>query len=307
LIENIAEAGFRAARSAAWMDDDASGWFEQDSKRKRPVARLRAGPGRFLVRARGGAQQPQQTGMPFIMTQQVQPDFIMADMQSQQAWIIAAHDLSPLVQVIVQPSSVHSHWHMPITRLQQQATIPLTCMQHEHIPPASIVHRFCIIPTATLSSLVQTIFMPPGHFSIFTVQRGTIIMFIPVEGVDGMPIVPMPVAPIPMPARSIITALVITLHSLWSSLVVETGHPKTARVGSHYSKKRSSCKRSLDEKTSGSKAHKIDVHDRVTDDSPPARAARGGTPCGGQKIATRRDREPLSPPGRTENASASPP
>jgi hypothetical protein len=31
------------------------------------------------------AQQPQQTGMPFIMTQQVQPAFIMAVQQSQQA------------------------------------------------------------------------------------------------------------------------------------------------------------------------------------------------------------------------------
>lgn len=154
-------------------------------------------------------QQPQQTGMPFIMTQQVQPAFIMADMQSQEAWIIAEQALSPLVQVIVQPSSVVSQWHMPMTRLQQQATMPLTCMQHEHIPPASIVQRFCIIATAILSSLVQTIFIPPGHFDIAMLHRGTIIMFVPVEPVDGMPIVPIPWAPIPIAFLSIITALVM--------------------------------------------------------------------------------------------------
>lgn len=34
---------------------------------------------------RGFAQQPQQTGVPFIMTQQVHPAFIMVAQQSQQA------------------------------------------------------------------------------------------------------------------------------------------------------------------------------------------------------------------------------
>lgn len=147
--------------------------------------------------------------MPFIMTQQVQPDFIMADMQSQQAWIIAQQALSPLVQVMVQPSSVVSHWHIPITRLQQQATMPLTCIQHEHMPPASMVQRFCIIAAAILSSVLQTIFMPPVHFSMVTLHRGTIIMFIPVDAVDGMPIVPIPWPVMPIPGLSIITALVM--------------------------------------------------------------------------------------------------
>jgi len=36
-------------------------------------------------------QQPQATGVLFIITQQVQPDFIIVFMQSQQAWIIAQH------------------------------------------------------------------------------------------------------------------------------------------------------------------------------------------------------------------------
>ena len=47
----------------------------------------------------GGAQQ-QQTGMLFIIMQQVQPAFIMAVQQSQQAWIMAQQSLSPPVQVI---------------------------------------------------------------------------------------------------------------------------------------------------------------------------------------------------------------
>ena len=59
-------------------------------------------------------QQPQQTGMLFIITQQVQPDFIMAVMQAQQAWIIVPQAGSPLVQVMQTPSSVGSHlqWAM---------------------------------------------------------------------------------------------------------------------------------------------------------------------------------------------------
>jgi hypothetical protein len=88
-------------------------------------------------------QQPQQTGMPFIRTQQVQPAFIMPAMQSQQAWIMAQQAGSPLVQVIVTPFSVISHLHSPIIRLQQQAIMPFIIRQQEHMPPASMVQRFC--------------------------------------------------------------------------------------------------------------------------------------------------------------------
>jgi len=165
-------------------------------------------------------QQPQQTGMLFIMTQQVHPAFIMDVMQSQHAWIMAQQFASPLVQVIVTPSSVISHLHMPIIRLQQQTIIPFIIMQQLHMPPASIVQRFCIIPADILSSLVQVIFMPPGHFSIFIVHRGTIIMLGPVGIAEGIPIEPMPWVPIPampipampIPVRSIIIALAIVVH-----------------------------------------------------------------------------------------------
>jgi hypothetical protein len=68
--------------------------------------------------------QQQQTGMLFIIRQQLQPAFIMAVMQSQQAWIMAQQALSPLVQVMRTPISVASHRHMAIVRLQQQVIIP---------------------------------------------------------------------------------------------------------------------------------------------------------------------------------------
>ena len=145
--------------------------------------------------------------MPFIMTQQVQPAFIMEVQQSQQAWIMAQQAESPLVQVMQTPLSSISHLHMAIVMLQQQAIIPFIMQQQEHIPPAIMVQRFWIIVADTASSLVQVIFMPPAHFSILMVQRGTIIMFGPLGMVEGVPIVPVPVAPMPiMLVRSIIMA-----------------------------------------------------------------------------------------------------
>jgi hypothetical protein len=151
-------------------------------------------------------------------TQQVPPAFVMAETHSQQAWIMAAQALSPLVQVSVTPSPVISHLHRPITRLQQQTIIPFIITQQVHMPPASIVQRFCTMPEATLSSLVQEMVMPPVHFSTFTSQRGTIIMFMPAGIVPGVPIVPapMPAGPITpatpiIPLRSIIIALLIGL------------------------------------------------------------------------------------------------
>ena len=54
--------------------------------------------------------------MLFIITQQVQPSFIIVAMQSQQAWIISPHLGSPLVQVMTTPSLVFSQRHMPMVR-----------------------------------------------------------------------------------------------------------------------------------------------------------------------------------------------
>jgi hypothetical protein len=99
---------------------------------------------------------------------------------------------------------------MPIVRLQQQTIMPFIIMQQLHMPPASILHRFCTMPQAILSSQEQVIFIPPVHFSILRVQRGTMSQFM----TPGMAVVgPAIGAPIPgilmpciaIPARSIIT------------------------------------------------------------------------------------------------------
>ena len=156
--------------------------------------------------------------MPFIIMQQVQPSFIRVMQQSQQAWIMSAQALSPLVQVMQQPSAIISHLHMPIIRLQQQTIIPFIIMQQVHMPPAIMVQRFCIMVHDILSSHVQVIFMPPSHFSIFMVQRGIIIMFIPGGIVVGAPIVPMPMPmpAVPIPMRSIIMLVMLVMTSFLS-------------------------------------------------------------------------------------------
>ena len=138
-----------------------------------------------------------------IRTQQVQPSLSMVDMHSQQAPIISAHLASPLVQVMLTPSLVMSHLHMPMVRLQQQTTMPFIMQHTEHIPPASIWQRFCIMVQAVVSSQLQVIFMPPWHFSTLKLQRGTITMFgaiVPVAA--GIPEPPIP--GIPVVGRSII-------------------------------------------------------------------------------------------------------
>lgn len=160
---------------------------------------------------------PQQTGVPPIMTQQVQPALRQAAMHSQQPWIIDMQPASPLVQVMTQPSLVISHLHMPIIRLQVQQTMPFIMQVHEHIPPASIVQRFCIMARATASSHTQVIFMPPCIFSIVILQRGTIIMLgaIGVLVMPGIGLEPIPgiAIPMPIPDRSIIIVPVIILTS----------------------------------------------------------------------------------------------
>jgi hypothetical protein len=131
----------------------------------------------------------QHTGVPPIIMQQVQPAFMQAITQSQQPWIMSQQPLSPLVQVMIQPSLVISHLHMPIVMLQQQTIIPFIMQQKVHIPPAIMVQRFCIMAQLAGSVQVQVTFMPPVHFSIFMVQRGTMTIF----GVMlGMPDIPMP-------------------------------------------------------------------------------------------------------------------
>jgi hypothetical protein len=170
--------------------------------------------------------------MLFMERQQVQPAFIMPAMQSQQAWIIAQQWSSPLVQVTQTPILVASHLHMPIVRLQQQTIMPFIIAQQLHIPPAIMVQRFCSMVAETLSSQVQLIFMPPGHFSNVMVQRGTITMFPAAGAALGPPIMPVgpaiPIPGIPIPVRSIIMAVVIAARLLTGVALVRAG-PRPSR------------------------------------------------------------------------------
>ena len=132
---------------------------------------------------------------------------------------MAQHSLSPLVQVMQQPSFVISHLQWPIIRLQQQAIIPFIIMQQLHIPPAIIMQRFCIMPADTLSSQTQVIFMPPAHFSNFMVQRGTIIMF----GAIGIPVAAPVIVPGPMPViPADVFSIIIVVAISWFSAFLRT-------------------------------------------------------------------------------------
>jgi hypothetical protein len=90
--------------------------------------------------------------MLLISRQQVQPDFIIPDMQAQHASIMEEQAGSPLVQVTQTPSSVASNLQRPIIKLQEQTIIPFIMQQQLHSPPAIMVQRFWSMPAATLSS-----------------------------------------------------------------------------------------------------------------------------------------------------------
>jgi hypothetical protein len=77
-----------------------------------------------------------------------------------------------------------------MTMLQQQAIMPLIMAQQLTMPPAIMVHRFCIMLAAVGSSQVQVTFMPPVHFSNFILHRGTIIMFGIIGAVPLVGIIP---------------------------------------------------------------------------------------------------------------------
>jgi hypothetical protein len=98
---------------------------------------------------------------------------------------------------------------MPIVRLQQHTIMPFIIMQQLHMPPASMVHKFCTMLLAMASSQEQVIFIPPVHFSILNLHRGTMVQFgapvIPAgPPIVGIPIPDTPIPCIPIPVRSII-------------------------------------------------------------------------------------------------------
>jgi len=105
-------------------------------------------------------------------------------MQSQQAWIISQHALSPLLQVIDTPSLVYSQVQIPQARLHWQMQMPFMVHEQLHMPSASILHRFCRVAHETSSSHEHLIFMPPWQRSTLIVQRGTTHQ-LPVPGAAG--------------------------------------------------------------------------------------------------------------------------
>jgi hypothetical protein len=81
-------------------------------------------------------------GMPFIIMQHMQPDFMHMHMQSQQAWSISHIALSPQVQVMQTPSFVMVHSHLHIAMLQQHIIMPFIIQHMLIMPPAIILHMF---------------------------------------------------------------------------------------------------------------------------------------------------------------------
>jgi len=80
--------------------------------------------------------------MLFMKTQQVQPAFCIAAMQTQHAEIMAEHVGSPLVHVMQTPFSVASHLQWPVVRLHEQTVMPFMTAQQLQSPPAIMVQRF---------------------------------------------------------------------------------------------------------------------------------------------------------------------
>lgn len=164
----------------------------------------------------GPSQHTQQAiGVPPIIKQQQHPAFMHPMMQSQHAWIIAQHAASPLVQVMQHPFAVISHLHIAIVMLQQHTVMPFMVQHIEHMPPAVIAHRFCIIVHAAGSSHSHVTFIPPAHFSTFIMHFGTIIMF------TDAGIMPEPIGMFPVPIPGIIVRSIIIALVMFRSVKVE--------------------------------------------------------------------------------------
>ena len=119
-----------------------------------------------------------------------------------------------------------------MTMLQQQAIMPLIMAQKLTMPPAIMLHRFCIMLAAVGSSQVQVTFMPPLLFSNFILQRGTIIMAGIIGAVPppGIIPVPVPMPGIPIPVRSIMIVLAIA-GTPWKGLRIPNHTRPSASLG----------------------------------------------------------------------------
>ena len=86
---------------------------------------------------------------------------------------MAQQALSPLVQLMQQPSFVYSHLQIPQVKLHWQQGMPLQVQQQLQRPSLSMRQRFCSVPRATSSSHRQWILQPLEVFSNSTEQRGS--------------------------------------------------------------------------------------------------------------------------------------
>jgi hypothetical protein len=92
--------------------------------------------------------------------------------------------------------------------------MPFIIMQQLHMPLCIMLHRFCIMLHAILSSQVQVIFIPPWQRSNFMVQRGTIIQLAGIVAGLPMPGVLTPAVPMPTIELRSIIILVISFTPL---------------------------------------------------------------------------------------------
>jgi len=100
------------------------------------------------------------------------------------------------------------HWHIIMPFIMQHMLI---------MPPAIILHMFCMVAADISSSHLQVSFIPPWHFSIFMVQRGTIHMPMPgiIAGIPDIWLIgippDIPIAPIIEGRSSIIILDILKL------------------------------------------------------------------------------------------------
>jgi len=144
----------------------------------------------FNARAGDYSHVPQHTGMPPKLMQQMQPACMHLCWQSQQAWIMLAQCLSPLVQWISTPSAELTHLQLHIAKLHWQVCMPFIRQQQLHSPSHNMRHMFCSVAAIVSSSHVQQIFVPPVIFSNLISQRGTMHRFDAEGNVAGAPMAP---------------------------------------------------------------------------------------------------------------------
>jgi hypothetical protein len=101
---------------------------------------------------------------------------------------MAQHCLSPLVQVMQQPSLVYSHLQWQLVNEHLQHSKPLQLQTQLHRPSHSILQRFCSVAHDISSSHLQCILKPPVHFSNSILQRGTTHILPAIGAAAGKPV-----------------------------------------------------------------------------------------------------------------------